>query len=364
MRIGVNAIFVNSRHNGTTTFLDGVLPSLISLGHEIVMYSSSERYARMKAVRMRETPRSLCVGEGASSGVQRFLWMNSRLGSKLKDDGVDVFFSPNVEGMLSCPVPQIITVHDLIPLFYPEECPRQHHYYKWALPRVLRSSVCAVAVSQHTRRDVMERYGLQPSQVTLIYNGLREQFFDPEFGGKPEGCDLPSYFLFIGTFAPRKNLETVIRAFAQIHSEVPEKLAVVAYPDRWQQSLQQLAAELGVADKIVFYSALQHTELGYLYRHATGLILLSEYEGFGFPPLEAMAMGTPAIVSDTTALAEVVGDAAIKHACRDVQQTALAMAKLSSDRNYRDRLGQAGALRARQFTWTNSGEQICAALHA
>lgn len=364
MRIGVNAIFVNSRHNGTTTFLDGVLPSLISMGHEIVMYSSSERYAGVQAVELRKTPRSLCVGEGASAGLQRFIWMNSRLRRRLKDDGVDVFFSPNVEGMLSCPVPQIVTVHDLIPLMYPEECPRQHHYYKWLLPKVLRASICAVAVSQHTRRDVIERFGLQASQVTLVYNGLRQQFFDPEFGSEPEGWSSQAYFLFIGTFAPRKNLETVIRAFAQIHAEVPEKLAVVAYPDRWQQSMQHLAAELGVEDKIVFYSALRHSEVGYLYRHATALILLSEYEGFGFPPLEAMAMSTPAVVSDTTALAEVVGDAAIKHACRDVQQTALAMSKLSSDRGYRDQLGRVGALRARRFTWTNSAKQICAALRA
>jgi len=362
MRIGLNAVFVNSRHNGTTTFLDGVIEILVSMGHEIVVYSSSERYAGREGVRLSKTPRALCVGESAGAGAKRFVWMQSMLGRKLKRDGVDLFFSPNVEGMLSCPVPQIVTVHDLIPLFYPDECPRQHHSYKWLLPRILRASFRTLVVSQHTRNDVMAHYAVDPSRVTLVYNGLREQLFDPEFGTSPANSEPAPYFLFVGTFAPRKNLETVVRAFARIHAEVPEKLAIVAYPDRWQDSRQRLAAELGVGHKIGFYCGLQNAELAYLYRHATALILMSEYEGFGFPPLEAMATGTPAIVSDKTALAEVVGDAAIRHACGDVEAVAASLSQLSADRQYRDDLGLVGALRAQQFTWAESAKQIQHAL--
>lgn len=362
MRIGLNASFVNSRHNGTTTFVDGALQSLISLGHEVVLYSSAERYRGLKDVELRATPRSLCVGESAGAGVKRFVWMQSVLGHKLKQDRVDLFFTPHVEAMLSCPVPQVVTVHDLIPLLYPEECPRQHYYYKWLLPKILPACLRTLVVSEHTRRDVIQKYGLDPSRVALVYNSLREQFFEPQFGSQPEGFEPSPYFLFVGTFAPRKNLETVIRAFARIHAEVPEKLVVVAYQDRWQAAMQRLCAELAVLDKVAFYAGLKDSELAYLYRHATGLILLSEYEGFGFPPLEAMATGTPALVSDATSLAEVVADAAITSSCRDIDAAAAELAKLSADHAYREGLGQIGAARARQFTWASSTRQLCDAI--
>jgi glycosyltransferase involved in cell wall biosynthesis len=226
------------------------------------------------------------------------------------------------------------------------------------LPHVLRSSLRTLVVSQHTRADVIQQYGLEPDRVDVVYNSLREELFDSSAGTKPEGLGASPYFLFVGTFAPRKNLETVVRAFARAHCEIPEKLVVVAYADRWQESIRRLAQELGVLEKIVFYSGLKNTELKYLYRNATALFLLSEYEGFGYPPLEAMASGTPAIVSDSTSLAEVVGDAGILARHRDVDAAALAMRRLSSDSGYRDTFRNKGKLRASQFTWANSMEQM------
>jgi glycosyltransferase involved in cell wall biosynthesis len=364
MRIGLNAAFVSTRHNGTTSFVDGTLQSLRSMGHEIVVYSSSQRYAQFDGVEWRKTPAGISADGRGSDTLKRFVWIQSALRASVKRDRLDLLFQPNVEGMMACPVPQVITVHDLIPLFYPDECPRLYQYYKWILPKILRASLRTLVVSEHTRRDVIEQYGLDPARVAVVYNGLREELFDPQFGSKPEGLEPSPYFLFVGTFSPRKNLETVIRAFARVHAEVPEKLVVVAYPDRWQEAMRQLAAELGVLHKLVFYSGLKNSELTYLYRNATGLILLSEYEGFGYPPLEAMATGTPAVVSDSTSLAEVVGDAGIMSTYRDVDGAASALRKLSGDRRYRDALGQIGALRARQFTWTNSSKQICSALNA
>jgi glycosyltransferase involved in cell wall biosynthesis len=364
MRIGFNATFVSGRYNGTTSFVDGILQSLCSMGHELVVYSSCERYAALDGVELQRTPASVGADGSKTAGVKRFAWMQSALRYMVMRSRVDLFFAPNVEGLLSCPVPQVVTVHDLIPLFYPDECPRLHQYYKRILPRILRSSLRTLVVSEHTRQDVIEQYGMDPARVAVVYNGLREELFDPEFGCKPEGVVPSPYFLFVGTFAPRKNLETVIRAFARVHTDVPEKLVVVAYPDRWQEGMRQLAAQLGVLPKLVFYSGLKTSELTYLYRNATGLILLSEYEGFGYPPLEAMATGTPAVVSDTTSLAEVVGDAGIMSTYRDVDGAALALRKLSGDQRYRDALGQMGVIRARQFTWANSTKQVWSALNA
>ncbi|MGC2110059.1 MAG: glycosyltransferase family 1 protein [Candidatus Korobacteraceae bacterium] len=358
MRIGINATFACERHNGITTFVDGVLRCLHALHHEAYVYSSSDRYAGLEGVTLRRTPASLADGK-PSAATRRFAWMQTILPGKLRRDHVDLFLAPSVEALLRSPVPQIVTVHDLIPLFYPSECPRQRHYYKRVLPHILRNSLRVLVVSQHTRQDVIEQYGLAPDQVSVVYNSLREELFNPGLGtAPPPGFGLSRYFLFVGTFAPRKNLETVIRAFARVHPHLPEKLVVVAYPDRWQESSQQLARELGVLDKMVFYSGLKDSELTYLYRHATALVLLSEYEGFGFPPLEAMATGTPAIVSDSTSLAELAGDGGVTVGSADVVAAGAAMQKLSADSQYRRLFGRRGELKARQFTWTNASQQL------
>jgi glycosyltransferase involved in cell wall biosynthesis len=364
MRIGVNATFVSARHNGTTTFVDGMLQSLGSMGHEVLVYSSSKRYASMEGLQLRETPESVWADGSGNAALKRFVWMQSVLRRQVRQDHVDLFLAPTVEGLLRCPAPQVITVHDLIPLFYRDEGPRLYHYYKRVLPRLLRNAHRILTVSQHTRQDVIQRYQVDPDRVAVVYNGLREELFDPAFGSRPNNFTLARYFLFVGSFSPRKNLETVIRAFARIQANVPEDLAVVAYPDRWQGSLNQLASDLGVLHRMHFYSGLSTPELSYFYRNATGVILLSEYEGFGYPPLEAMASGTPAIVSASTSLAEVVGEAGITSLHSDVGAAATAMQRLSQDSQYREVFRTRGALRASHFTWANTTREMMNALTA
>ena len=362
MRLAINATFASERHNGITTFVDGIVERLGSHGHELFVYTSAERYAKFDNVTLRKTPANLVFDGGGLNNFRRFAWTQAVLPSRLKRDRVDLFFSP-VEGILRSPVPQVVAVHDLIPLFYPAECPRLHHYYKRVLPYILKGSARTVAPSQHTKSDLVERYKLPADKVSVVSYGLRQDLFDAESDSRPACVDSERYFLFVGTFAPRKNLETVVRAFARIHPEVPEKLVVVAYPDQRQELIRELARSVGVLDKISFCSGLTNSELAYLYRHATGLLLLSEYEGFGYPPLEAMATSTPAIVSDSTSLAEVVGDAGITGGCRDFDAAAAAMRRLSTEKLYRELLGKNGQARARQFTWSNSAKQLSDALN-
>jgi glycosyltransferase involved in cell wall biosynthesis len=361
MRLAINATTVSKLHNGITTFVDGIVQYLGSHGHELLVYTSAERYANLAGVTLRRTPEALAFNGSAANNFRRFAWTQAVLPSRLKRDRVDLFFSP-VEGLLHSPVPQVVAVHDLIPLFYPVECPRLHHYYKRVLPYILKGSARAVVPSQHTKSDLIDRYNLPEDKVSVVYYGLRAELFDADADSRPACLEAARFFLFVGSFAPRKNLETVVRAFATIHAEVPERLVVVAYPDERQQTIRELAKSLNVLDKLAFCSGLSNSELAYLYRHATGLLLLSEYEGFGYPPLEAMATRTPAIVSDSTSLAEVVGDAGITGACRDFEAAAAAMRRLSREQLYRELLGKTGEARARQFTWLNTAKQLSDAL--
>ena len=160
-------------------------------------------------IELKKTPRSIRADGSGTAAVKRFAWMQSELPRQLKRDSVDLFLAPTVEGLLRCPVPQVLTVqHDLIPLFYREECPRLYHYYKWVLPRMLRNAQRTLAVSEHTRRDVIEQYALDPARVTMALQRLaRRTVLILSLAINLKVSDLSAYFLFVGNFSPRKNLE-------------------------------------------------------------------------------------------------------------------------------------------------------------
>jgi glycosyltransferase involved in cell wall biosynthesis len=358
LRIAVNAALIGTRYSGVATCTVGLIDCLSELGHEVVVYGSSPHLAKGKRVKVAKVSPSLAFDKGSIAALLRFMWNQTILPLRLLHDNVDIVISQNTDGSFWSPAAQALVVHDLIPLLYPDEAPRLHSYYNRVLPFVMKRTAAIVAVSQNSRNDLVRRYRLDPAKVHVVYNGLTSALGEPASDDKPAGVRSSRYFLFVGTFAPRKNLETVIRALATVRNEIPESLVVVAYPDRWTASCLRTVGELGLSDRIIHLNGLTNEELTTVYRHATALFLLSEYEGFGFPPLEAMLLGTPAVVSDSTALAEVVGDAALRIKSHDVDAAAEAMRKLSTDQNYRHGLRQLGMQKARTYTWARTAATL------
>lgn len=358
MRLGFNATFMGDRHNGISTYAEGLIASLLQQRHEVVLYASKMYRQPTAGLELHRTPPWLCADHGSLANLCRIAWMQTALPFLLRNSDVQLFLSPTVEGMLLPPVDQIVQVHDLIPLFYPQECPRLVHYYRYALPRVMSASRMVFVDSEHTKRDLVDAYSISEEKIAVIYPGIHDEFFASGSALRPRGVEFEKYFVFVGTYAPRKNLETVVRAFANIATDVPENLVVIARDDPRAQRIEALACRLGVGDRIRFLSGLSVPELVYVYRHATALLLLSEYEGFGYPPLEAMATGTPAIVSDGTSLAEVVGGAAIKVPARDVDAAAAAMRAVASDADYRSEYRRRGSEWVQKFTWRHTAEQV------
>jgi glycosyltransferase involved in cell wall biosynthesis len=362
LRIAINAALLGKRHTGVGTYIIGLIRGLTSLGHEVVVYGNSPLIPTGPDIVLRKTPNSIAFGAGPFAGPLRLLWDLFVLPLKLLGSNTDAIVSQNAEGMLWCSVPQMLVVHDLIPLYYPEETPRLRNYYKKILPLVFANTAAVVAVSQYTRNDLLQQYNLSPANVHVAYDGVTQSSEDEEIECRPASFPIQPYFLFVGTFAPRKNLETVVRALARIRNEVPESLVIVAYTDKWAQGCLQLIRELGLADRIIHLAGLTSQELAYVYGRATALFLLSEYEGFGLPALEAMLAGTPAVVSYSTALAEVVGDAALKISAHDIDAATAAMLRLSTDQAYRQEFRRPGVQRAETFTWTRTGDRISAIL--
>jgi glycosyltransferase involved in cell wall biosynthesis len=281
----------------------------------------------------------------------------------LQRDRVDAFLSPLAEGMLRSTARQVIVVHDLIPLLYPDESPRLHLYFKHVLPGILQGAKKVIADSEHTRQDIVRYFGVPSENVAVIFGGIEPLYFSSN-GDQPPRLALPDdFFLFVGNFTPRKNLKTIIEAFARIHREVPHRLVLVARRDRkFAPGVLSLANRLGVLEKITILSNLSLRQMLFLYRKATALLLLSEYEGFGYPPLEAMSVGTPSIVSDGTSLAEIVSDAAIRVRSDDIPAISESMRKLAVDHDFRQRYSQLGWFHARQFDWGTAARKMKALL--
>lgn len=237
---------------------------------------------------------------------------------------------------------QIVTVHDLIPLHLPRQHRRQYAYFRWVLPRVLRRAVQVVAPSRHTRDQLAAHYGLSPARMQVIYHGpgIHEQLPRPV-----EPAARERFILFLGRLAPSKNLETLLAAFRQLSRSHGMELLVTGRGNGCP-----------VFPNVRFTGYVSTATVHRLYRRAALFVYPSLEEGFGFPPVEAMAHGCPVVASTGGSLQEVLGEAA--HYPSDASPEALAesMALLIHRRDLRTRLSRAGSLQVSRFCWQQSAQ--------
>jgi glycosyltransferase involved in cell wall biosynthesis len=258
------------------------------------------------------------------------------------------------EGVLYCRVPQVTIVHDLIPLMFPRDYPRQQLYFRQFVPRVLRASRIVIADSEATRRQVITAYGLAPERLRVVPGG-----YDAErFCIGPGACDPEGpYVLYVGNLLPHKNLIRLVEAFAEVRRRVPTRL-VLAGRGRRQHiaALTSLAARLGVPAELKSY--VSHDELPALYRGARVVVLPSLAEGFGLTALEAMASGTPVVAANISAIPEVVGDAGQLVDPYDTRAIADSIVLLFTDEERRKDLIARGLKRVGQFSWQRTADEV------
>jgi len=267
-----------------------------------------------------------------------------------------VLWSPNNTGPVST-YRQVCTFHDLIPLDNPEWfSPRFSAWYGWLMPRLARKVAHIIAVSEFTRNRIVELCGVRPGKVTVVPNGIDRRFsLRPveEVIAAREDLGIPAgqYLLFVGSLEPRKNLSRLLQAWERALRHLPDDtwLVVAGAKGRSQVfsqvPLQQLPARVHLTGYV------RDESLPALYSGALALVYPSLYEGFGLPPLEAMACGTPVITSRTTSLPEVTGDAAILVDPLDVDQIASAIARIAADSGLRIDLSRRGMARAANYSW-------------
>jgi glycosyltransferase involved in cell wall biosynthesis len=278
---------------------------------------------------------------------------------------LDLLHSPDFIPPYKVGYRSVITIHDLTFLHYPDFLTAEsRRYYNGQIEAAVACADHIMTDSEATRIDVIDLLGVPPDKVTTVLLGLSEHFkpaSDEEIERVRRVHQLShEYILFVGTFEPRKNLAGLLRAYAQLRTDLKDAPALVIAGRRgWlYEEIFALSEELKHGAHLAWVENVPFGDLPALYSGAQVLCLPSFYEGFGFPPLEAMACGTPAVVADRASLPEVVGEAGVLVDPDDPASIAEGLRRVLADSDYAERLRQRGFKQAARFNWRETAQRV------
>jgi len=300
-------------------------------------------------------PAGMSPDFGVKGHVRRLLWTQFELPKIYRKLDANLIFSLLPEAPLYTACRNVVMVHDLIPLRYPDRRSPLQYYQKFVLPRVLNQAEHLVCNSQATADDVVNYFGIPASKITPIPLAYDAKHFrviknlpTPE---KP-------YFLYLGRHNPHKNVLRMIRAFATLPNCLDYEFWLVGSEDkRYTPKVKALITELGLEKNILLKDYVSQQDLPRIINQAITLVFTTLWEGFGLPVLEAMACGTPVITSNQSALPEAAGDAALLVAPENVQAIADAMHQITIDADLSHELREKGLAQAQKFSWEKTGSQ-------
>ena len=257
----------------------------------------------------------------------------------------------------------VVTIHDCIHLMFPQYLPGRlaHVYAKASMWSAAHKSDRILTVSEASKRDILRFFGVDASKVDVIYNAIDERFLAPPDEERMDQVRQRyqlnhPFLLYVGNIKPHKNLERLIDAFGRVRAQGLDDLRLVIIGDEISKypGLRQ-AVHRHRLDKFVRFLGFQpYDTLAAFYRLARAFVFPSLYEGFGLPPLEAMACGTPVVTSNISSLPEIAGGAAVLVDPYDSASIAEGITKAATDESLRAHLIERGLARARDFSWTQS----------
>ncbi len=361
MHLAVNATIVDPRSSGLGVYTIHLVRELSQLLPSMTVFSSTPELLLQDHVQIYKVTRFVRPSYGFGGHLARILWSNVGLRHQLKRKKVSVLLSPTpLEAILDSPVPQVVVVHDLLPLFFPAQYPRQRYFFRAILPKILKSAEKIIADSQSTRDDIINAYNISPEKISVVYIGYNNQLFQkPLSTASKRSKKHPPYALYVGNLFPHKNLHRLIEAFAIASRQIPHGLIIVGYKDpRFYPSLSELVKRSNLTGKVKFVDYASQDELALLYQSAEVFVFPSLYEGFGMPPLEAMACGVPVLTSSTKAIREVLDDAALVADPYDLYDIAKKLVSICKDKVVRDQFKRKGMERVKHFSWRQTAEQL------
>lgn len=295
----------------------------------------------------------------------RIPWEQLLAPALLRLNGADVFHGVLNVAPLFCPVPSVITIHDLAFLSFPQTFRRVNRtYLTWATRVSARQAARIFAVSEATRQEIVRLLCIPPEKIVVTYNAADARFVPPDTAALEayrRRAGLPdSFILFLGTLEPRKNLPTLLEAYARIASSTDAPLIIGGGKGWLYDEIFARVEVLNLRDRVRFIGYVDAQDQPLLYAAATVFAFPSLYEGFGMPPLEAMACGTPVVTTTSSSLPEVVGDAGLVVPPTDADALGAALLRLLHDRELHAELRERGLQRARHFSWQETAARTLA----
>jgi glycosyltransferase involved in cell wall biosynthesis len=290
------------------------------------------------------------------AGVTGHLWEQSILPGRVRGS---LLWSPANTGPLRVRN-QVVTIHDLATLDHPEWfSPRFAAWYRWLIPRLVRTVRRVITVSQFSKARLLELTGIDEARIVVVPNGVNKRFFPrsaDEIERVRRSLQIPTqrYVLSLGSIEPRKNLATLLQAWSRCHDRLENDITLVIAGARGETHVFRNAGLSEVPERVHFTGFVPDDALPALYGGALALIYPSIYEGFGLPVAEAMATGTVAIVANNTSLPEVVGDSGVKVDPKDADEIADALLTICGNESLCAALRERAIRESARFDWETS----------
>jgi len=278
------------------------------------------------------------------------------LGAALWRRNPKLFFSPGYNSPLGWPGPFIFTLHDLNHLCVPDNSNAvKRAYYRYIIKPACHRAECVLTVSEYSKREIAAWSGVKAERIVNVGNGVGPAF-SPAGAGYAPGY---SYLLYVGSRKPHKNLPRLLQAYSISGVRKDVRLVLSGEPD--QETTGEIN-RLGLAGDVFFKDLSNDEALSEAYRGAIAFLFPSLYEGFGLPPLEALACGLPVLTSNVCSLPEIMGDAAVLVNPLSVEEIAEGIKRLVQDSSLRADLREKGLLVAKKFTWEETARRVLLAL--
>ncbi len=358
MRIGIDARLVFYHQAGIGQYILRLTEALAALDHTNEYFLFQSRKDRSRLV-------------DAPNFHRRVLWTPSHhrferlaVSAEMLPHTLDVFHSPDFIPPRKTRAPNVITVHDLAFLLYPRFLTPDAARYYGQIDHASRSAARIIAVSQSTKRDVTRLLGVPDEKVSVIYEAA-DPHFSPMDRTKAQQHVQAKYgiegdfILFVSTVEPRKNLPTLLAAYRKLTDSYKStaRLVIAGHKGWLTDEVDQAIEKYKLRDRVCFLGGVPAQELPFLYNAARVFALPSFYEGFGLPPVEAMASGTPVIVSNVSAFPEVIGDAGLLIDPSDVDAWAVALHRVLTDNELHAELTAKGLRRAALYSWERAARE-------
>ena len=374
MKVGIDIRALNPRNpTGVGRYIHSVLRHLIELDGKNVFHLyyplriNSSTWIR-KNLGSSYVTHMGWIPECLSAEKFNSLWLRWYLPSRIKKDEIDVFHGPSFFLPEENSAKRVVTIHDLSPVLFPELYEGiSSNAIVGSTKRAIEQADLILADSEHTRKDIIEMYGVSPAAVRTIYLGLDERYWGIVRNEYVEAVkrkyDLPESFIFhVGSYHPRKNTDAILKALRILKSRRKNvKLVLSGKRTRYLEHIKEMVCDLHLEHAVVFLGYLSDGEIHALYSAARVMVYPSLYEGFCLPIVEAMASGLPCVVANRACMPEIAGGAAIAVDPDEPEDIADAVVTVMEKDEVREKMIASGYERAKRFSWRETASQTLAA---